>query len=131
MGKKTIPPVTQLLIDAGKSLGFDVLTEVEASEGSAYVDVVWFDKRLPVGTKKPRMRRQPNIRSGSHKLQTGRPDWGFVSELRNISKMPWSDVCVAAPRSSATDRPPGICAPKGYVHVIDLSSVRVEASAPT
>jgi len=42
--------IGQLLIALGKALDFEVLTEVEASE-SAWVDVVWFDKRLPVGKK--------------------------------------------------------------------------------
>lgn len=37
--------IKQLVIDLGKKLDFDVETEVPASE-SAWVDVVWYDKRL-------------------------------------------------------------------------------------
>ena len=48
-----------LLIAIGEKLGFDAMTEIEASE-AAWVDVVWFDKRFtnsrPPG-KKPRLRR--------------------------------------------------------------------------
>lgn len=89
MGKKVIPAVTQRLIDLGKSLDFDVLTEVEASEGSAYVDVVWFDKRLPVGMKKPRMRYAPvlPIVAFEIELQTGlsaKHVKGSVSNLSNL-----------------------------------------------
>ena len=92
MAKKPIPAVTQLLIDLGKSLGFDVLTEVEASEGSAYVDVVWFDKRLPVGTKKPRMRYAPVLPVAAFEieLQTGlnaKHVKGSVSNLSNLGAL--------------------------------------------
>ena len=37
--------IKQLIINLGKKLGFDVETEVPASE-SAWVDVVWYDKRF-------------------------------------------------------------------------------------
>lgn len=92
MGKRAIPAVTQLLIDVGKSLEFDVLTEVEASEGSAYVDVVWFDKRLPVGGKKPRMRYAPVLPVAAFEveLQTGlnaKHVKGSVSNLSNIGAL--------------------------------------------
>jgi hypothetical protein len=39
------PSVHTLIADLGKALGFEVHHEVPASEG-AWVDVVWFDKRL-------------------------------------------------------------------------------------
>jgi hypothetical protein len=51
------------LVEAGKTLGFDVRTEVEASE-SAWIDVVWFDSRLPLaatGKPKPKLRYSPII----------------------------------------------------------------------
>jgi len=49
----------QRLIALGEKLNFDVRTEVEASE-SAWVDIAWFDKRLPVGAvKTKKMRRAP------------------------------------------------------------------------
>jgi hypothetical protein len=41
----------QLLIEVGNALGFDVRPEVQASD-SAFVDLVWFDKRLPIPTGK-------------------------------------------------------------------------------
>ncbi len=81
----------QSLIDLGTSLGFDVLTEVEASE-SAWVDVVWFDKRLPVGKKKPRMRYAPvlpvaafevEIKTGLHPKHVK----GSVSNLSNLGAL--------------------------------------------
>ena len=92
MGRKAIPAVTQLLIDLGTYLDFDVLTEVEASEGSAYVDVVWFDKRLPVGTKKPRMRYSPVLPVAAFEieLQTGlnaKHVKGSVSNLSNLGAL--------------------------------------------
>jgi hypothetical protein len=49
------PTVTQLLKELGSQLEFYVKTEVEASE-SAFVDVVWFDKRLPIPGKYFKMR---------------------------------------------------------------------------
>jgi hypothetical protein len=43
----------EFLSKVGNELGFDVKTEVEASE-SAFVDLVWFDRQLPLPkTKKP------------------------------------------------------------------------------
>lgn len=53
--------LVDLVADIGRTLGFDVATEVEASE-SAWVDVVWFDRRFAfdhLGIKKPRMRWSP------------------------------------------------------------------------
>ena len=53
--------MVKLLTTLGKKLGFDVFTEVEASE-AAWVDVVWCDVRFSsacqVG-RKPRLRRAP------------------------------------------------------------------------
>ena len=62
-----------LIREIGTKLGFDVLTEVEASE-SAWVDVVWFDSRLSphsMGTAKPKIRRAPVL-----------PVVGFEVEVR-------------------------------------------------
>ena len=83
--------VVQRLIDLGKSLDFDVLTEVEAAE-SAWVDVVWFDKRLPVGKKKPRMRYAPVLPVAAFEveLQTGlnaKHVKGSVSNLSNLGAL--------------------------------------------
>jgi hypothetical protein len=50
--------LTELLKKLGELLDFDVRTEVEASE-SAWVDIVWFDKRLPPGEKSFKMRYAP------------------------------------------------------------------------
>ena len=55
--------VIEVLAAAGTALGFEVRTEVEASE-SAWIDVVWFDPRLPIlaaGRNKPRLRYSPVI----------------------------------------------------------------------
>lgn len=55
--------VIQALVEAGEALGFEVRTEVEASE-SAWIDVVWFDPRLPLlaaGRNKPKLRYSPVI----------------------------------------------------------------------
>lgn len=52
-------PLHQLLVSLGQKLNFDAREEVGASE-SAWVDIVWFDKRLPVPVGPiSRMRRTP------------------------------------------------------------------------
>lgn len=86
-----LSPVAQTLFELGKSLGFDVLTEVEASE-SAWVDIVWFDKRLPVGAKKPRMRYAPVLPVAAFEIeiQTGlqaKHVKGSVSNLSNLGAL--------------------------------------------
>jgi hypothetical protein len=68
-------PVVQLLCRLGQALGFDVATEVEASQ-SAWVDVVWFDKRVSAGdigrrNNKPKMRFDPVL-----------PVYGFEVEIK-------------------------------------------------
>lgn len=52
--------LVDFLLKAGDALGFDVRKEVQASE-SAWVDLVWFDKKLliPAGKKSFNMRRAP------------------------------------------------------------------------
>ena len=50
--------LTDLLVKLGSAFDFDVRTEVEASE-SAWVDIVWFDKCLPVGDKSSNLRYAP------------------------------------------------------------------------
>jgi hypothetical protein len=72
-----VEPRASTLIDLissiGGHLGFEVATEVEASE-SAWVDVVWFDSRISfraLGIKKPKMRFAPVL-----------PVIGFEIELR-------------------------------------------------
>jgi len=55
--------VVDVLVETGAALGFEVRTEVEASE-SAWIDVVWFDPRLPLlaaGRSKPKLRYAPVI----------------------------------------------------------------------
>lgn len=55
----TISQLHQLIIGLGQGLDFDARVEVGASE-SAWVDIVWFDKRLPVPVGPiGRMRREP------------------------------------------------------------------------
>jgi len=43
--------VTEILVELGKKLGFQVGTEIQASD-SAWVDVVWFDGRFDFGHEK-------------------------------------------------------------------------------
>jgi hypothetical protein len=62
--------VSEMLNRLGKELQFEVREEVEASE-SAYVDLVWFDGRLPLGKKIGNMRYAPVL-----------PVVGFEVELR-------------------------------------------------
>lgn len=65
--------LVQLLVKLGEHLGFDVATEVQASE-AAWVDVVWFDRRVPfkdLGVSKPRIRFDPVL-----------PTFGFEVELK-------------------------------------------------
>ena len=82
------------LIMLGEQLNFDVLTEVQASE-SAYVDVVWFDKRLPVGalgSKQLKMRYAPVLPVAAFEveLHTGlnaKHVKGSVSNLSNLGAL--------------------------------------------
>jgi hypothetical protein len=55
-----VNPLCERLSRIGKKLKFDVRTEVQASE-SAFVDLVWFDNRLPIpsGKKSFNMRYAP------------------------------------------------------------------------
>lgn len=78
------------LIALGEYLGFDVFTEVEASE-AAWVDVVWCDRRfssaVPPG-KKPRLRRAPVLPIAAFEVEnkTGlnaKHIKGSVSNLNN------------------------------------------------
>lgn len=65
--------LVELIVSLGTHLGYDVATEVPASE-SAWVDVVWFDRRVPfkhLGVKKPRIRFDPVI-----------PVFGFEVEIK-------------------------------------------------
>ncbi|MGC1362389.1 MAG: hypothetical protein WA419_00640 [Silvibacterium sp.] len=77
------------LINLGKLLDFDVRTEVEASE-SAWVDIVWFDKRLPVGDRIGNMRYAPvlPVVAFEVELHTGlnaKHVKGSVSNLSNLN----------------------------------------------
>ncbi len=90
----TKPALVQRLIELGKLLEFDVRAEVEASE-SAYVDVVWFDKRLPLGALGQRqlnMRYAPVLPVAAFEveLRTGlnaKHVKGSVSNLNNLGAL--------------------------------------------
>ena len=83
--------LVELTAEMGRKLGFDVAIEVEASE-SAWVDVVWFDKRFSfeaVGIKKGKMRFSPvlpvvafeiEIKTGTNAKHIK----GSVSNLDNV-----------------------------------------------
>jgi hypothetical protein len=84
------PELIQLLVNLGNNLKFAARTEVGASE-SAFVDVVWFDTRLPipVDTRSFNMRYQPflPIVSFEVELHTGlnaKHVKGSVSNLNNL-----------------------------------------------
>jgi hypothetical protein len=80
-----------LIVGLGKKLNFDVVTEVEASE-SAWVDIVWFDKRLPVAalsSMKPKMRYAPVLSVAAfevelHTALNAKHVKGSVSNLSNL-----------------------------------------------
>ncbi len=87
LGKRLV----DLVAEMGRKLDFDVATEVEASE-SAWVDVVWFDKRFSfsaVGMKKGKMRFSPVIPVAAFEIEikTGtnaKHIKGSVSNLDNL-----------------------------------------------
>jgi hypothetical protein len=68
--------LTEIVVELGKALGFQVATEVAASS-SAYVDVVWFDERIQFSSldiQKPTPQRHPVL-----------PIVGFEIELHTAS----------------------------------------------
>ena len=78
-----------LLERLGSKLEFDVKTEVEASD-SAFVDIVWFDKRLPVGKKSFNLRYEPVLPVIGFEVEWGtalnaKHVKGSVSNLSNLS----------------------------------------------
>ena len=78
----------ELLENLGNSLDFDARTEVEASE-SAWVDVVWFDKHLPVGEKPFKMRNALVLPVVAFEVEWGtglnaKHVKGSVSNLNNL-----------------------------------------------
>jgi hypothetical protein len=82
--------VCERLSEIGKKLNFDVRAEVQASE-SAYVDLVWFDSRLPLpsGRKNFNMRYSPvlPVVGFEIELHTGlnaKHVKGSVSNLSNL-----------------------------------------------
>lgn len=84
-------PITDRIVKLGQSLDFDVAREVEASE-SAWVDVVWFDKRLPVGEKRPRMRYAPVLPVAAFEIERqtalqAKHVKGSVSNLSNLGAL--------------------------------------------
>ena len=81
--------LTDLLVKLGSKLDFDVKTEVEASD-SAFVDVVWFDKRLPVGKKSSNLRYAPVLPVIGFEIEyttalNAKHVKGSVSNLSNLS----------------------------------------------
>jgi len=53
--------IEDIIVEIGSRLEFEAVKEVEAS-GSAWIDVVWFDKSIPIsslGVKKPDLRKHP------------------------------------------------------------------------
>jgi len=78
----------KLLMQMGADLHFEVRREVEASE-SAWVDIVWFDKRLPLTTAHKKMRYAPvlPVVAFEVELRTGlnaKHVKGSVSNLTNL-----------------------------------------------
>ena len=84
-----LPEIKDLLVTLGTHLGFDVRKEVEASE-SAWVDLVWFDKRLPVRDKSSNMRHEPVLPVVAFEIEWGtglnaKHVKGSVSNLNNLA----------------------------------------------
>jgi len=80
--------LTDLLERLGSTLDFDVKAEVQASE-SACVDIVWFDKRLPVGKKSFNLRYAPVLPVIGFEVEWGtglnaKHVKGSVSNLNNL-----------------------------------------------
>lgn len=83
--------MVDLVAEMGRRLDFDVATEVEASE-SAWVDVVWFDKRFSfksVGIEKGKMRFSPVIPVAAFEIEiktgtSAKHIKGSVSNLDNL-----------------------------------------------
>ncbi len=78
----------KLLLQMGTDLDFEVKREVEASE-SAWVDIVWFDKRLPLIPAHKKMRYAPvlPVVAFEVELRTGlnaKHVKGSVSNLTNL-----------------------------------------------
>lgn len=77
-----------LLVRLGGQFGFDVRKEVEASE-SAWVDLVWFDRKLPVGDRCSNMRFAPVLPIVGFEIEWGtglnaKHVKGSVSNLNNL-----------------------------------------------
>lgn len=84
------PELIQFLVDLGNRLKFDARTEVGATEG-AFVDVVWFDTRLPIpaDTRTFNMRYQPffpmvGFEVELHTALNAKHVKGSVSNLSNL-----------------------------------------------
>ena len=83
--------LVDLVAEMGRHLGYEVAIEVEASE-SAWVDVVWFDKRFSfesIGIKKGKMRFSPVVPVAAFEIEikTGtnaKHIKGSVSNLDNL-----------------------------------------------
>jgi hypothetical protein len=83
--------ISKALLDVGTDLGFVTKAEVQASE-SAYVDVVWFDKRLPFpsGKKHWNMRSAPLLPIVGFEVELGtglnaKHVKGSVTNLSNLN----------------------------------------------
>jgi hypothetical protein len=73
-------PLAKLLGELGEGLGFDAKIEVEASE-SAWIDVVWFDKRLglkALGYERPDLRHRPVLPVVGFELELPLPSLVWV-----------------------------------------------------
>ena len=82
------PALFEVLKELGNYLEFDVREQVEASE-SAWVDMVWFDRHLPVGPHHLKMRYAPvlPVVALEVELKTGlnaKHVKGSVSNLNNL-----------------------------------------------
>ena len=84
-----------LIVQIGHRLEFEVALEVEAS-GSAYVDVVWFDRRFafePLSIKKtPKIRRHPVLPVAGFEVERKtaldtKHVKGSVSNLENLGAL--------------------------------------------
>jgi hypothetical protein len=102
-----------LICDIGRSLDFEVATEVEAS-ASAWVDIVWFDPRLgpsKLGSSRPKIRRLPVLPVAGFEVEvkTGlnaKHIKGSVSNLNNLGALMGCIVLGSGNLAALSSKPP-------------------------
>ncbi len=84
--------MTNILIELGRHLGFEVGSEIEAGE-SAWVDVVWFDKRFDYGPTKRekwsrvKARRQPVLPVAAFEIEGSAGSKPLKGSIANFNEL--------------------------------------------